>query len=369
MIRATNQEGATVSFTINTRNGQLNRLGSGINIVYRGRHQELDIDIAVKKVALDPKSPANKLSQAGKAAEASYFLSSVFTQCKPRFNCFYGVVLNPVYSDGIKSKIHFEQAKRQAVFFSEQVPTNEIYYLYELVRGQDVDKLLKQSQSDIDYRNLGLQFLQGLVDMRNVRVSMTNANGTVKTTSAAIVHLDIKPSNLMIEEGTNVLKIIDLNTLCFPYDSPKNKCRHGMTFGYAGPEFLSEDNSKKLLMASDIFSAGITLYEMITKKQPIKAESPETWYNFWKTTVPEGSELDLEFPRDKEQWKLLIQRMVRRDYRERPTAIECLKQFKEILASEWAEGPGSSALPSEQGGGLRKTRYRKKKRRTFRNKL
>lgn len=362
MIRATNQEGAEVSFTINTKNGQLNRLGSGVNIVYRGRHEGLGIDVAVKKSAINPKEPANKLRQAGKAAEASYFLSSAFTECRPRFNCFYGLVLNPAYREGIKSKILFEQVYRQAVFFSDQVQTNEMYYLYELVRGQDVDKLLKKTQSDIDYRNLGLQFLQALVEMRNVRVSITNANGAPKTTTAAIVHLDLKPSNLMIEEGTNILKIIDLNTLCFPSESAKSKCRQGMTFGYAGPESLSEDNSKKLLMASDIFAAGITLYEMITKNQPIKAESPEEWYHFWKTTLPEGSELDLVFPRDKEQWKLLIQRMVRRDYRERPTAFECLKQFKDILASEWAEGPGSSALPSEQGGGLRKTRNRKKRR-------
>lgn len=98
------------------------------------------------------------------------------------------------------------------------------------------------------------------------------ASGMEHAHSKGIIHRDIKPDNIKIIED-NTIKIMD-----FGIASMENK-KDGLTkrgaligtLGYISPEQLY--NSNLVDNRSDIFSFGVMLYEMFTKKLPFDGEN------------------------------------------------------------------------------------------------
>ena len=80
-----------------------------------------------------------------------------------------------------------------------------------------------------------------------------------------IVHRDIKPQNIMIENNTHTLKLIDFDSArltkpCYPNDT-----EYLGTVGYAAPEQYGEVQTDT---RADIYSMGILMNELLTKKRP-----------------------------------------------------------------------------------------------------
>ena len=89
----------------------------------------------------------------------------------------------------------------------------------------------------------------------------------------AVVHRDIKPANLMYLVDTKVVKVTDFGIARIT-DSSKTKT--GMVLGtpsYMSPEQLS---GKKVDGRSDLFSLGVTLYQLLTGSLPFQGESMAT---------------------------------------------------------------------------------------------
>ena len=87
--------------------------------------------------------------------------------------------------------------------------------------------------------------------------------------------MDIKPSNIMMEQGRNV-RLMDLGIA--DVSETINSSTSGMmgTPKYAAPEQFSDvTNKPQLTSATDIYEAGITLYELITKQNPFSASTVE----------------------------------------------------------------------------------------------
>ncbi len=85
-----------------------------------------------------------------------------------------------------------------------------------------------------------------------------------------IVHRDIKPANIMYELESDTVKVTDFGIARIT-DSSKTKT--GMVLGtpsYMSPEQLA---GKKIDGRSDIFSLGVTLYQMLAGKLPFEGES------------------------------------------------------------------------------------------------
>src|SRR3546814_518193 len=88
-----------------------------------------------------------------------------------------------------------------------------------------------------------------------------------------IVHRDIKPANMMLIESTRALKLMDFGIARIT-DSSKTKT--GMVLGtpsYMSPEQLA---GRKVDGRSDLFSLGVTLYQLLTGALPFQAESMAT---------------------------------------------------------------------------------------------
>jgi serine/threonine protein kinase len=87
-----------------------------------------------------------------------------------------------------------------------------------------------------------------------------------------LIHRDVKPSNVLIDEGGNCL-LTDFG-LARMVETSVNLTTSGAIMGtpaYMSPE---QGSGQKIDARSDIYSLGIILYEMATGRVPFKAETP-----------------------------------------------------------------------------------------------
>jgi serine/threonine-protein kinase len=83
-----------------------------------------------------------------------------------------------------------------------------------------------------------------------------------------VIHRDIKPANLMYNPKEGALKITDFGVARM---TDNNSTKTGIVLGtpmYMSPEQL---NAEDLTGHSDLFSLGVTLYELLAGEVPFKA--------------------------------------------------------------------------------------------------
>ncbi|MCG8432637.1 MAG: serine/threonine-protein kinase [Gammaproteobacteria bacterium] len=136
-----------------------------------------------------------------------------------------------------------------------------------------------------DLAYIAMEFLKGKDLTKNVKThNLLPAPAVFKLIADAadaldfahaqnVVHRDIKPANMMYEADANKLKITDFGIARIT-DSSKTKT--GMVLGtpsYMSPEQLS---GKKVDGRSDLFSLGVTFYQLLTGQLPFQADSMAT---------------------------------------------------------------------------------------------
>lgn len=78
------------------------------------------------------------------------------------------------------------------------------------------------------------------------------------------VHGDINPTNIILTEE-NLVKIVDFGTAGYERKTAQ------FTDGYVSPEQLGINREGKIKKSSDIYSLGITLYQLFTHESPFEA--------------------------------------------------------------------------------------------------
>ncbi len=149
----------------------------------------------------------------------------------------------------------FHQENLVAVY--DFIYTNRSYYLVmEYVDGEDL-------RTVIDYMAPMPAHLAGLIVLGIVR-------GLEYTHARNIIHRDIKPGNILLSYSGDV-KLIDFGVA--KDDVSTRLTLTGMIVGtpaYMAPE---QANGEPLTAASDLFSVGVLLYELLTGVKPFYGEN------------------------------------------------------------------------------------------------
>lgn len=103
--------------------------------------------------------------------------------------------------------------------------------------------------------------------------------------SKSIVHMDIKPSNIIVENGRNV-RLMDLGIAHVgkKIDIEGSSSLMG-TPKYAAPEQFELSAESKLNSRTDIYEAGVTLYELLSGRNPFTATNLDDSIRMHKTVI------------------------------------------------------------------------------------
>ena len=135
------------------------------------------------------------------------------------------------------------------------------YFVMEYIEGLPIDQYCRQHQLSVDDR---------LRLFRTVCAAVHYAHQNL------VIHRDLKPSNIAVtEDGTPKLLDFGIAKLIQPDLSRSYDTLTGvtpMTPAYASPEQV---RGEKLTTASDVYSLGVVLYELLTGRSPyrLKAQS------------------------------------------------------------------------------------------------
>src|ERR1700760_3225114 len=151
------------------------------------------------------------------------------------------------------------------------------FYAMEFVEGETLENLIKRSgRLDV---NLALE------------IATQVAAGLAAVHEQNLVHRDIKPTNIMVrlkEEGNVTAKIIDLG-LAKTLDESASEAGISMPGAFAGtPEFASPEQfaGDGVDIRSDLYSLGVTLWEMLIGRTPFRGSSAEVMYQHQHAPLP-----------------------------------------------------------------------------------
>src|SRR3569833_270311 len=109
-----------------------------------------------------------------------------------------------------------------------------------------------------------------------------------------VVHRDIKPANIMYEPESDTVKVTDFGIARI---TDASKTKTGLVLGT--PSFMSPEQiaGKKVDGRSDLYSLGVTLYQMLTGVLPFRGDSmAELMYKIANQEAPDLRELRKDLP-------------------------------------------------------------------------
>jgi serine/threonine protein kinase len=143
------------------------------------------------------------------------------------------------------------------------------FYAMEFVEGETLEKLIKRS---------------GRLEVKlALEIATQVAAGLAAVHEQNLVHRDIKPTNIMVrlkEERSVTAKIIDLG-LAKTLDESASEAGISSPGAFVGtPEFASPEQFAGIQVdiRSDLYSLGVTLWEMVTGTAPFRGTSGEVMH-------------------------------------------------------------------------------------------
>lgn len=218
------------------------------------------------------------------------------------------------------------------------------YLVMEALEGESLGARLE--------RDTRLPWQEALDIMRGVLLGLRHAH------ERGVVHRDIKPDNVFLarKDGESIVKILDFGIAKLYAGSPDDPAstRAGLTVGT--PAYLSPEQAVggEIKPPSDLYSATILLFEMLTGRPPFQEADPLAML---------GAHVSREPPRLVEvapdlivppALEAVIQHGLQKTQAERiGTAQDYLAALDHVLASARGSAPHPLGVPIvDEGGGL-----------------
>jgi serine/threonine-protein kinase len=156
----------------------------------------------------------------------------------------------------------------------------EPYIVMEYVEGEPLDKTIKRNRLPLE---LGLS----IVEQVCLALAYAHRNG--------VIHRDVKPANVILQQD-GTAKLLDFG---IARDETRVDQTLTMTGSLVGtPPYMAPERFRGAQIdgRSDIFSAGVLLYLLLTGKLPFDAEYPAVMEQIMRFDPPAPSELVTDCP-------------------------------------------------------------------------
>lgn len=132
--------------------------------------------------------------------------------------------------------------------------TKLLAYTEELIHGRDLSQIMRTGGrlAETDLKRLALHVGDAIKELWSIRK----------------IHRDVKPNNIMLEDGTFRFVLLDLGLILDLDDRSYSVTPVGTPI-YFSPEQFDFLNRRSIMdFRSDLFSLGVVLYEMATGRHP-----------------------------------------------------------------------------------------------------
>jgi serine/threonine protein kinase len=196
-----------------------------------------------------------------------------------------------------------------------------IHYLsMAFIDGQPLDRLIAEGK---------------LKDLRRaVDITQKIARGLHKAHEQGIMHRDLKPANIMIDRDGEPI-VMDFG-LARKVDEDTNLTTPGKIIGtpaYMSPEQVDGD-PEKLGHATDIYSLGVVLYQMLTGRVPFEGSFTSILNKIAHHPPPKPSVLSVDIPADAPVERVCLKMLAKAPTDRYPTMAAVADALAEVFPRE-----------------------------------
>lgn len=177
-------------------------------------------------------------------------------------------VLDPAMADDELARKRFCRESRTAASVNHENVVAVHHVAHE--ESEDIPYLVMQL---IDGEALDDRLARGRLDLKEiVGIGAQVAAGLAAAHEKGLIHRDVKPANVLLERGTNRVKLTDFGLARAAEDVRLTGT--GLVTGtplYMAPE---QARGEELDARADLFSLGVLLYELCTGQTPFEAKTP-----------------------------------------------------------------------------------------------
>ena len=204
------------------------------------------------------------------------------------------------------------------------------YFAMEYIKGKTLAHIKKEEGT--------------LTAARAIPIIKQVAEALGEAHKVGLVHRDIKPSNIMMDASGRA-KVTDFG-IAYVAEAKTKLTREGSIIGT--PEYLSPEQceGKPLDGRSDIYSLGVTLYEMLSGKTPYEADTPVSML----MKIVQGNFLPLHQvnPNVPLPVRKLVEKMMQTDTQKRyanvDELLESLREVEKAIALSESKAAGKETV-------------------------
>jgi eukaryotic-like serine/threonine-protein kinase len=205
----------------------------GMGAVYRARHLSMDRPVAIKFL--------HQRLMEDEAARARFHIEA-------------------------RAAVMLRHANAVSVTDFGQTPEGSFYIVMELLEGRTLREILSREAP--------------IETARAISIMLQASAAVAAAHEAGIIHRDLKPANILVTQSADhpaAVKVLDFGIATFVVDDDEEAATLAQPNSVIGtPRYMSPEqyNGDELTPATDVYSLGVILYEMLTGTVPFSGSTP-----------------------------------------------------------------------------------------------
>ncbi len=200
---------------------------------------------------------------------------------------------------------------RNELKFARKIRHKNVCQMYDLNKEKGAHYITMEYVDGKDLKSM-IRMMGQLSSGKTIFIAKQVCEGLVEAHRLGVVHRDLKPQNIMVDEEGNA-RIMDFGIA----RSLKTKGITAAGVMIGTPEYMSPEQveGKEVDQRSDIYSLGVILYEMVTGRVPFEGDTPFTIGVKHKSESPKDpKDFNTQLPED---LNLVILRCLEKDKEKR----------------------------------------------------